>query len=275
MYYPPPGTYIAALGIIAFFVVFWPPNNRWLKATFLGVSLLLTGLEIHNLYRDRNQRDKEQARVRKEEREAFQSIADNITTSLTENQQAFDATMERMGGLAALAKDNINEATGGDSFCFVEMVPVPEGLMAHLIQKGKHPLFEVRLNISDLNALDSGIKSGAPSLLANTRSFSTIDFLAPGLLHPLGVYRIEPKEEYVRYNIFIYARNGSFIELLRLKRLANQSGWVSALLVTASYTRKKKGVVLENIDRRFPMELLKSDQDWNNLKKGKTIKIAE
>jgi hypothetical protein len=99
--------------------------------------------------------------------------------------------------------------------------------------------------------------------------------LASGLLHPLGVYRIEPKEDYVRYNIFIYARNGSFIEVLRLKRLTNQSGWVSALLVTASYDTKKKGIVVENIDRRFPMELLKTDQDWNNLKKGKTIKIAE
>jgi hypothetical protein len=40
--------------------------------------LLLTGLEIHNLYRDRNERDKEQAIARKEERDAFKAIADGI-----------------------------------------------------------------------------------------------------------------------------------------------------------------------------------------------------
>lgn len=78
MYYPPPGTYIAVVGVIGFFVVFWLRVNQWLKATCFAVFLLLTGLEIHNLYRDRNERDKEQAIARKEERDAFKAIADGI-----------------------------------------------------------------------------------------------------------------------------------------------------------------------------------------------------
>lgn len=273
MYYPPPGTYIAALGLLAFFVVFWPPNKPWIKAGFLLVFLLLTGAEIHNLYRDRDERDMEQGIARKEEREAFKSIADNLTTSITKNQEAFEATMDRMTGLAALAKDNINEVTGGDSFCFVDMGEIPEGLIAHLVQKGKYPVFDVRLNITDLNALDSAIKSRAPSLLASTRSFAAIDFLSRGLWQPLTVYPIDPKEDYVRYNISIFARNGSFTELLRLKRL-KEGGWTSALLVHASYDTKK-GIVFERIHRQFPKEVLNTDQDWNNLKKGRTIKVAE
>jgi hypothetical protein len=86
------------------------------------------------------------------------------------------------------------------------------------------------------------------------------------------VYPIDPKEDYVRYNISIFARNGSFTELLRRKRLPNQSGWVSALLVAASY--KKERNCCRNIDRRFD-EVTQNRSGLEQLEKGKTIKVAE
>lgn len=272
MYSPAPGTYIAALAIVAFCVALWPPKKRWTQAVILGISLLLTAAEIHNLHTIRVESDKRQAEARQAESEALKSVAESITNSLTENQKTFEATVDRMKGLAAITKDTVNEATGGDSFCFVDMGPIPEGLMAHLVQKGKYPVFDVRLNITDLNALDSAIKSGAPSLLVGTRTFGTIDFLSQGLWQPLGVYPLDPKEEYVRYNISIFARNGSFTELLRLRRL-KEGGWTSALLVHASYDTKK-GIVFQRIHREFPVELLEKDQDWKVLKKSKVIKVA-
>jgi len=273
VYSPPLGTYIAALAIVAFLVALWPPKQRWSKALILGISLLLTAAEIHNLHTTRVEDDKQQAQARQAEREAFKAIADSIANSMSENQRAVEATMDRMKGLAAITKDTVNEATGGDSFCFVDMGPIPEGLIAHLVQKGKYPVFDVRLNITDLNALDSAIKSGAPSLLVGTRTFGTIDFLSRGLWQPLGVYLLDPKEEYVRYNISIFARNGSFTELLRLKRLKDGS-WTSALLVHASY-ETKKGIVFERIHRQFPVESLDRDEDWKALKKSKLIKVAD
>jgi hypothetical protein len=273
MYPLPPGTYIAALAIIAFFVAFWPPQKRWTRALIWGISLLLTAAEIYNLQGISVEHDKQQAQARQAEREAFKSIADSITNSMNENQKALEATMERMKGLAAISKDTVNEATGGDSFCFVDMGPIPEGLIAHLVQKGKYPVFDVRLNITDLNALESATKSGAPSLLVGTRTFGTIDFLPRDLWQPLGVYPVDPKEDYVRYNISIFARNGSFTELLRLKRL-KEGGWTSALLVHAAY-ETKKGIVFERVQREFPLELLEKDQDWKSLKKSKLIKTAD
>jgi hypothetical protein len=273
VYSPPVGTYIAALAIVAFSVALWPPKKRWTQALILSISLLLTAAEIHNLHTFRVEHDKQQAQARQAEREAFKSIADSIANSMTENQKAFEATVDRMKGLAAITKDTVNEATGGDSFCFVDMGPIPEGLIAHLVQKGKYPVFDIRLNITDLNALDSGIKSAAPSLLVGTRTFGTIDFMSRGLWQPLGVYPVNPKEEYVRYNISIFARNGSFTELLRLKRL-KEGGWTSALLVHASYDTKK-GIVLERVQRQFPVDLLEEDQDWKALKKSKVIKVAD
>ncbi|HUC98372.1 MAG TPA: hypothetical protein VMR88_07820 [Candidatus Polarisedimenticolaceae bacterium] len=273
MYSLPPGTYIAALAIVAFCVALWPPKKRWAQALILSISLLFTAAEIHNSHNTRIEHEKQQAQAREAERKAFKSIADSIANSMSENQKAVEAAVDGMKGLAAITKDTVNEATGGDSFCFVDMIPIPEGLMAHLVQKGKYPVFDVRLTVTDLNALDSAIKSGAPSLLVGTRTFGTIDFLSRDLWQPLGVYPMDPKEEYVRYNISIFARNGSFTELLRLRRL-KEGGWTSALLVHASYDTKK-GIVFERIQRQFPVELLEKDQDWKALKKSKVIKVAD
>jgi hypothetical protein len=271
VYSLPPGTYIAALAVVGFLVALWPPRKRWSQALILGIAVLLTAAEIHNLHTIRVEYDKQQAQARQAEREAFNSIADSLTSSMSENQKSFEATVERIKGLAAVTKDSVNEATGGESFCFVDMGPIPEGLMAHLVQKGKYPVFDVRLNITDLNALAAAIKSGAPSLLVGTRTFGTIDFLSRDMWQPLGVYTVDPREEYARYNISIFARNGSFTQVLRLRRL-KEGGWTSALLVHASYD-SKKGIVFERIERQFPVELLEKDQDWKALKKSKVIKV--
>jgi hypothetical protein len=272
---PPPGTYIALLGIIGFFVIVWP-SKPWVRAASFSIALILTGLELHNVYRDRDRRITEEAKARKRELEALKSMADSIAASMTKNQQVFDASIEQMKSLAVVGKDSLNEVTGGESFCFVDMGSIPEGLMANLVHKGKYALSDVRVSITDRNALDNARKSGASSFANATRSFPVVDFLGrASLFHPLGVYRIEPKEEHLRYDIAIEARNGSFTELLRLRKVRD-GGWTAAMLVAASYvTTKKRGIVYENVQPQFPRELLKADEDWNSLKKLSVVKVAE
>jgi hypothetical protein len=220
---PPLGAYIAVLGLVAVIVAIWPPQHKWSKAAWLLIFFLFTFFEIHNSYRARNKQDEEQAEARKEERKAFEAIADGLTTSMTNNQKAFDATMARMEALAELSKTNINESTGGDSFCYVDMGGVVEGLMALVVQKGRYPLFNVRVTITDLDAFDTALKSGTLSAGSFRRRFPQIDFLTrASLFNPLTVYPVEPNAEYKRYNAEIFARNGAFTELLRLKKT---QGW--------------------------------------------------
>ena len=132
------------------------------------------------------------------------------------------------------------------------------------------------MSITDANVLDAARKSGAPTLASATRSFPIVDFLGKAsLFHPLGVYRSEAKEEYLRYHIAIEARNGSFTELLRLRKI-REGGWTAATLVAASYvTTKRKGIVWEDVQPQFPTELLKADEEWNRLKKLSVLKLAE
>jgi len=65
----------------------------------------------------------------------------------------------------------------------------------------------------------------------------------------------------MRYNVSLNARNGGFSELLRVKSLDPDS-WTSAFVVWASYNDGNRGMVCEQVDKDFPVELLKYDSDW-------------
>ena len=192
---------------------------------------------------------------------------------MTSNQVAFDATMRRMRGLAQLSQEDISEATGGDSFCYVDMGGWEGGLIANIVQKGRYPLSHVDVAITDLEAFPAALKSG--NIGAARRGFPTIDFLTRvSLWHPLATYPIDATADSRSFNIEMFARNGAFTELLRIRKL-KEGGFATAKIISASYFTNKRGVVLEKIDKSFPAEALKNDKDWSNLKKLKKITIQE
>lgn len=127
--YPPIGVYIAVLTFLAVVVALWPANTRWSKAAWMFSFLILMGLEIFNLYRDRQEQIQQQVRRDGEQREVlgaenrkFQSIAAAIGTSMENNKRNFTETTTRMEHLTGLAEQDINEITGGTDF--VQVYPV-------------------------------------------------------------------------------------------------------------------------------------------------------
>jgi hypothetical protein len=169
---------------------------------------------------------------------------------MTSNQVAFDATMRRMRGLAQLSQEDISEATGGDSFCYVDMGGWEGGLIANIVQKGRYPLSHVDVAITDLEAFPAALKSG--NIGAARRGFPTIDFLARvSLWHPLATYPIDATADSRSFNIEMFARNGAFTELLRIRRL-KEGGFATAKIISASYFTNKRGVVLEKSISPFP-----------------------
>jgi len=181
--------------------------------------------------------------------------------------------------LAELAKANIDEVTGGDSFCYVEIrqMALTTGLLqAFVLGKGKNPLSDLRIRIVDLDVFDKISQAGLNE--ENMREAQRIySFPLPthysGLLKPLYPFTLPPEEFSKRYNIFISARNGFFTENLRLRRV--DKSWISAMRVTASYYDKRTGIVLERIDRDFPQDILQMDKDWMASAKSKRLKIQE
>src|SRR5258708_39127382 len=176
--------------------------------------------------------------------------------------------MRHMRKVADLATHDLDEITGRDSFCYVDMGGVPDGLLAVLTQKGRFPLSNVGVTITDLDSFDDAIKSHRlPNSSDYRTAFPMIPFLSrASLFHPLMTYRIGPANDYKRYNVEMYARNGAFTELLRAHRI-KQGGWSFATLVVASYFTNQHGIVREDITKDFPLETLEQDKDWITFKK--------
>lgn len=120
-----------------------------------------------------------------EERKAFQSIADGLETSIKQNQAAFETTIQRIGGLTHLSVEELNEATGGDSYCYVDLGGVPEGIIANIVQKGKYPLFDVRVVITDVDAFGAALKTNSiGDIDVYRKTFPVIPFLTRASLWP-------------------------------------------------------------------------------------------
>jgi hypothetical protein len=228
--YPPVGACIAVAGLLAVIVTAFPPNDRFSKIIFVAITFTLTAFEIHTIYKERASQDQERAKQRAEETKKFQSIAEGISKSITQNQQAFDATMKRMGSLAQLSEEQIHESTGGDSFCFVTFVTLGplDTLVANINHRGRYPLFQVRISITDVTALTPALKSGNLDAINATRRYiPVIEFLsraAPS--QDIAVYKVDPTVEHKSFLIDIVARNGFFTELLHYKRLDGNRGWI-------------------------------------------------
>jgi len=89
------------------------------------------------------------------------------------------------------------------------------------------------------------------------------------------LYTFTPPADQIsrRFNVFINARNGGVTELIRLRRVNNS--WRAATRATASFYDGRSGIVLEEIDKDFPKDILRDDLDWKATDKLKRLKIQE
>jgi hypothetical protein len=115
--------------------------------------------------------------------------------------------------------------------------------------------------VIDLDKFESAVKTGQ---LADRSKYEVVlnpfPLLYRGRAVIAGTYPTGEDTDYKRFNVSIFARNGSFTELYRLKRIGR--AWTSAMVVTVSYYDAKGGVVCKRVDKQFPVKLLEKDNDW-------------
>jgi len=196
-------------------VTIWPPGRTWSKLLWLAVFVSLTFFEINNLYQERDKHDREQVEARETERKAFKSIADGITTSITNNQRAFDETMHRMERLSGLSKETIDLITGGDSFCYFTVAPNmgagdPITYPLSVWVKGKYPMRHV---VAEIQTVSLG--KDPESLERQMRSMRTLP-LGDGTLLP-GVHPINARVPLGSYIITIWSATGLITQTMELK----------------------------------------------------------
>jgi hypothetical protein len=139
-WHPWPGLFIAILGFVGVLVPFFRDLSkigRRERALWTAVMFTLVTLEIRSLKLAANDFEND----RKEQNSRFGQIADGLQTTIRNNQTQFDATMQGMRTLAALASDNVKTVTGGDSFCY--MVFNGDSDVPVIVHVGKYPLYGV------------------------------------------------------------------------------------------------------------------------------------
>ena len=143
--------------------------------------------------------------------------------------------------ISGLAKQNIATVTGGDSFAYAwiqDRFPY-----FGVVAQGKYPLYDLRARVVDLDEA----KKQSHAFLGTTISFGEI---VPGMSKSQNIKFEFGNSESRSFNIFFTARNGSWIQLLRLRRLRD-GRWVSATRVDRD-GEKLKRPAYEKIDKDFP-----------------------
>jgi hypothetical protein len=156
-----------------------------------------------------------------------------------------------------------NLITGGDSFAYVEVYPIDGNSMNLMVnQKGQFPLYDVSVIILDNKKLKKPRTMTVNSINAITiANESKVGAIQIGNMFVNAVaqvmhLKLDPVVESQTFEIVMSARNGSFTESLRLRRINGQ--WLSAIKVTRGKAEEK---IYERISEAFPRDE-KGEIDW-------------
>jgi len=153
--------------------------------------------------------------------------------------------------IIGLQQENTNAITGGDSFAYVgfrifsldgkspnaNAMPDDLFLVPDIIHSGKYPLYDVKVRFH---------QTGVPSSqsIAGEKNYP-LGNLAPGFATSSSVVRFQHHGKDINYNIFFAARNGGWVQILRMRWMGN--GWAAANKVL-----KGKTVLLREVSNNFP-----------------------
>lgn len=154
---------------------------------------------------------------------------------------------ELLDKVESKTEEMIGHISGGNSFPWLQIGMINSSnqgvLMA--IHQGNHPLYNVTARIVDLQRFDQ-IKSNI-SLVTFGYADTNLNIgnMIPSHASMVQKWKIESEPEQ-SYNIFFTARNGSFTQLMRLKKI--NGVWASATKVT----NRNNEILHEQIDEKYP-----------------------
>lgn len=214
---------------------------------------------------------------------ALTTQTNSLATQMTNSQQQFAATMATMGHLTSLQKEQLDDAIGGNSFPLVEVIGFSDGaiksdgsMSVTFGVFGLHPMYNIDGQFGDLAEMErihAAQGYGFDTLYAGETPI-TFPYMKNGMGVILSSFKLHwaPNETLKRYNISVIAKNGMFMQLLRVKRTGARTVlW--ATRVSAQYYDGRQGLVYEQIQNGFPKDLLASEGDWKLMNGMKRIQV--
>ncbi len=153
--------------------------------------------------------------------------------------------------LGRKTEDLVGYMTGGNSWCYL-MVQVDNandatGLVS-IVHQGKHPLYDVSVRVTDLEAFSQARAAGRPINLGDDRTLNLGNLISghavTGVGNIFGSFQGTTKRS---FNIFFTARNGSFVQIMRYCKFDGE--WLTAMKIL------RDGEVLhERVSANYPRE---------------------
>lgn len=145
-----------------------------------------------------------------------------------------------------LAREGIASVTGGSGFAYVD---IQKGIFENafspaVMSESEYPQYDLSIRIFDEHKNHQA--QIAQPLIIN------IATLPPGqsLINRIPAFDLEGKMDYAKFNLFISARNGFFIEELHLRKVDDE--WYSALRVFKSKKDGSRTLLLERAMENYP-----------------------
>jgi hypothetical protein len=169
--------------------------------------------------------------------------------------------------VATLARENRDLLTGGDSFCYISVGSLTgnDNVPLLLLSAGKNTLQDVQVSLRDLDNLHKLAKKGdsAPrQLLSELLRGTRIGDLPPHAAQIIGWLRLRSDQR--SYFVQIEARNGTFIQPIRFRRVGGK--WkvateVSVIPPDGTPPDLTVKPVFKRVDQGFPLNN-RGEVDW-------------
>jgi len=168
-----------------------------------------------------------------------------VETGLSNIEERIKQTLAELDAKTA---DLAAYITGGESVCWLIGIPVVSDIITEIAVQhvGKHPLYEVNARIVDLEVFEEIRRNLPHDHFGRSETYHQFGNLIPGhtLVVPANISMGNASSR--NFNIFYTARNGSFTQELRYRRV--NGGWLYA-------TKVSRGNITlhEQVQEGFPL----------------------
>ena len=211
-----PGVSIGLLALVAGVMSLRPEMRLLEKAAWVVILVAFTVLEVRAI----NRNDEENRKARDRQNESFNAIVQKLESSARTSEGQYASTISHVDdvlgtteSVANLAKESLEDITGGNSFAYLAPQPATEGggVPLAIVNPGRYPLTGVTVTVRDVTEYPFRTY---PTLSVGTLASHVVrqlDFEVkpiPGT-DPAGV---------ASFDITIFAQNGESNELLQFRR---------------------------------------------------------
>lgn len=221
------------------------------KAVWTAVLALLLWAELRSIHLDQIQHDREQDFARCEQLESFKAIATALGDSIKTSQNQYESTISHVDGVArttqevsSLAKKNLQNVTGGDSYAYLLPEPVENalGYSANLFNDGNNVLTGITVRVSTVLADRGGnqnyyIDQGAIHAIP----MNTLGPHSHALLSDYWFYPVKDGVPQKHFIAIITAQNGDVYQDIYFRRALSGKGYAFMFTVKRVVRPAPKG----------------------------------